>query len=381
MKGRILIEGVVGEDVTLDSVRTQVELLEGITSLQVDINSPGGDVSEGYAIHDYLVDLGVPLVTRNIGTVASIATVIFLAGNERKSLPNAEVMIHNPWMQPNAPMESKDMLEMGEFLKRTEDKLATFYSENLDASKEEIEGLMDDETYLDLKQARKIGFVNAESEKFKAVAKIKIDNMANVENSFMENLKSIKEKVDALMEGKVKAQEEEVYAQTITLEDGSTIFVESEDGDFVGKAVYNEEGGEPLSNGSYTLEDGRALIVADGIITEIVEVGSSEDEELEALKSENSELKNELETLKASLKETSTALESEKEINAQNGEQLNSIMAKIEELEAENKAMARVTIGGEKEVKAASKTPAMKAVKSNEDKSEFLGFLRLKGKL
>lgn len=372
MKGRILIEGVVGEDITLESVRSQVESFEGLTELQVDVNSPGGDVSEGYAILDYLNDLGVEITTRNIGTVASIATVIFLAGQERKSLPNAEFMIHNPWIQPNAPMESSDLMEMGEFLKRTEDKLATFYSENLEVSKEEIEGLMDDETYLDLNEARKIGFVNAEAKKFKAVAKIKFDNMDKQTGL----LTDIKNALDKLVSG-TKAEAVEVNAMEITLADGMTVWVESEDGDFVGKAIYNEQGGDPLEDGSYALEDGRSLIVAGGIITEIVEA-ESEDDELEALKAENEELKNELETLRASSEETSKALEAEKEVNAQNGEAINSILAKIEELEAENKAMAKVTVGGEAPLKQPTKAPEVKAEK--EGSEGFLAFMKGKGK-
>jgi ATP-dependent protease ClpP protease subunit len=372
MKGRILIEGVVGEDITLESVRSQVESFEGLTELQVDVNSPGGDVSEGYAILDYLNDLGVEITTRNIGTVASIATVIFLAGQERKSLPNAEFMIHNPWIQPNAPMESSDLMEMGEFLKRTEDKLATFYSENLEVSKEEIEGLMDDETYLDLNEARKIGFVNAEAQKFKAVAKIKFDNMDKQTGL----LTDIKNALDKLVSG-TKAEAVEVNAMEITLADGMTVWVESEDGDFVGKAIYNEQGGDPLEDGSYALEDGRSLIVAGGIITEIVEA-ESEDDELEALKAENEELKNELETLRASSEETSKALEAEKEVNAQNGEAINSILAKIEELEAENKAMAKVTVGGEAPLKQPTKAPEVKAEK--EGSEGFLAFMKGKGK-
>ena len=374
MKGRILIEGVVGEEVTLESVRSQVESLGEVKELHVDINSPGGDVSEGYAILDYLQDLGLPITTRNIGTVASIATVIYAAGQERKSLPNAEFMIHNPWIQPSSPMESSDLMEMGEFLKRTEDKLAQFYSENYEVSREEAELLMDKETYLDLKEARKYGFVNAEAQKFKAVAKIKFDNMDKQTNI----LNDIKNALDNLVKG-VKA--EEVKAMEIALADGSSIFVDSEDGDFVGKAVFTEEGGEPLADGSYPLEDGRELIVTDGIIAEIVEGGeeANEDEELEALKAENAELKAELETLRASNEETSQALESEKEVNAQNGEAINSILAKIEELEAENKAMAKVTVGGAEPVKAATKAPKGKVEKP--EANGFLEFLKSKGKL
>ena len=188
-------------------------------------------------------------------------------------------------------------------------------------------------------------------------------------------LNDIKNALDKLVNG-VKAEEVEVNAMEITLADGMTVWVESEDGDFVGKAIYSEQGGNPLEDGSYALEDGRTLIVAEGVITEVVE--AEEGEDIEALKSENEELKNELETLRAANEETSKALEAEKEVNAQNGEAINSILAKIDELESENKAMAKVTVGGEAPLKKAAKASEVKTEK--EGSEGFLAFMKGKGK-
>ena len=54
----------------------------------VHINSPGGDVNEGFAMHDFLVASGKEIETIIEGQCASIATIVFLAGTTRKITEN-----------------------------------------------------------------------------------------------------------------------------------------------------------------------------------------------------------------------------------------------------------------------------------------------------
>ena len=128
-----------------------------------------------------------------------------------------------------------------------------------------------------------------------------------------------------------------------------------------------EEGGEPLGDGDYMLEDGRELVVADGLVSEVKE---GEGEEVEALKAKIAELE-------ASMVESSKALEESNEVNAKLDESVKEIFAKVEALEVENKAMASVTVGGKEPVKAAVKTPEVKKAESGLA-SGLAGFLNLK---
>ena len=62
------------------------------------INSPGGDVSAGWAIMDTMQYIKSPVSTIGMGLVASMASVLLAAGakGKRFALPNAQVMIHQP---------------------------------------------------------------------------------------------------------------------------------------------------------------------------------------------------------------------------------------------------------------------------------------------
>lgn len=62
------------------------------------ISSPGGSVMAGLAILDTMHLIDAPVHTYAMGLVASMAAVLFTCGEkgERKILPNAEVMIHQP---------------------------------------------------------------------------------------------------------------------------------------------------------------------------------------------------------------------------------------------------------------------------------------------
>ncbi len=62
--------------------------------LQINIASPGGSVAIGMILHNYLKSLPCKLVMHNIGSVDSIATIIFLSGEERYANPNSSFLFH-----------------------------------------------------------------------------------------------------------------------------------------------------------------------------------------------------------------------------------------------------------------------------------------------
>jgi ATP-dependent Clp protease protease subunit len=65
------------------------------------INSPGGSVTAGMAIYDTMQFIKPDVQTYCIGQAASIAAVLLSAGakGKRFSLPNARILIHQPWVQ------------------------------------------------------------------------------------------------------------------------------------------------------------------------------------------------------------------------------------------------------------------------------------------
>src|SRR5438874_11993898 len=65
------------------------------------INSPGGSVTATLAIYDTMQFLDCPVATYCMGLAASGAAILLAAGTKGKrfALPNAKVMIHEPWGQ------------------------------------------------------------------------------------------------------------------------------------------------------------------------------------------------------------------------------------------------------------------------------------------
>ena len=64
--------------------------------ITIFINSPGGEVNSGLALYDVIKALSCPIRTVCLGTAASMASLLFAAGDQRDILPHGKVMIHDP---------------------------------------------------------------------------------------------------------------------------------------------------------------------------------------------------------------------------------------------------------------------------------------------
>ncbi len=60
------------------------------------INSPGGEVSSGLALYDTMQAVSCPIRTVCLGLAASMAALLFIAGDTRDMLPHSRVMVHDP---------------------------------------------------------------------------------------------------------------------------------------------------------------------------------------------------------------------------------------------------------------------------------------------
>lgn len=84
---------------TANELMKQLMILEKTgdgSEVTLYINSPGGEVSSGLAVYDYMQLMKSPVRTVCIGTAASMAAILFLAGQKREMLPHTSLMIHDP---------------------------------------------------------------------------------------------------------------------------------------------------------------------------------------------------------------------------------------------------------------------------------------------
>lgn len=127
--------------------------LDEITAdeIEVQINSPGGDVFDGIAIYNALRAHPARITTRVDGIAASIASVIVQAGDHRVMLSGSQMMIHEAWGLAIGP--AADMREMADLLDRQTANIANIYAERSGGDAAEFRERMTDETWLTAEEA------------------------------------------------------------------------------------------------------------------------------------------------------------------------------------------------------------------------------------
>lgn len=125
----------------------------------VSINSPGGNVDDGIAIYNRLVERGDKVTVRIDGIAASIAGVIAMAGNRVEMPENAAIMVHNPWSI--AEGNAEDLRRRAEVLDHARDRMVTIYKAKTGLPESRIRKLMDAETWINGAEAKDLGFADA----------------------------------------------------------------------------------------------------------------------------------------------------------------------------------------------------------------------------
>jgi len=102
LQDRIVFIGTEINDDVSNLIIAQLLFLQSqdaTKEISVYVNSPGGSVTAGLAIYDTMQYLTCDVSTYCVGQAASMGAVLLAAGKKGKrfSLPNARIMIHQPW--------------------------------------------------------------------------------------------------------------------------------------------------------------------------------------------------------------------------------------------------------------------------------------------
>jgi len=122
--------------------------VDGLSELNIYINSPGGSVFAGLAIYNMLRRNKAKKIVHIDGVAASIASVIALAGDEIHIPKNAFMMVHKPWTI--ALGDSTHFKKVAEDLDKIESGMMEVYYENLleGVNQEDINQMVQAETWL-----------------------------------------------------------------------------------------------------------------------------------------------------------------------------------------------------------------------------------------
>ena len=301
---KIEITGVIGQDYFYSDFLTDYANAKQQGLIELHINSLGGSVVEGFAIADFIKQHSTDFLSvTNSGNIASIATTIFFALPFEKrtyDINKGFFVIHNPFV-PNEAIENttaQGLADASEKLQEIEDKILMDIVKATGADKEAVKALMIVDKPLTIEQIKAFNIANVEE--LKVVAFFNQNNNNEMNKNEVEEIVS---KANESLLDKFKAIfVKKVVALSVTDAEGNLVnFPDVEEGTEL--KVGDKADGNVT--GDVLLADGRTLVMVDGVITEIkekVEVEETPNEELEALKAENADLKKQLQAKVVALK-------------------------------------------------------------------------------
>lgn len=122
------------------------------------INSPGGEVSSGFAIYDTINFIKSDVRCIAIGMAASMAAFLLACGNKRCALKNAEVMIHQPL--GGIQGQATDIKIVSEHILKMKKKLISIMADKTKQKKSKLEKDMERDYYMDANEALKYGIID-----------------------------------------------------------------------------------------------------------------------------------------------------------------------------------------------------------------------------
>ena len=141
LKERIIFLGEEVNATTASLIVAQMMFLEAEDpekDIHFYINSPGGSVTDGFAIYDTMHYVKCDVATYCMGMAASMGAFLLAGGTKGKryALPNAEIMIHQPL--GGAKGQATEIEIAAKQILRTKERLNKILAENTGKSIEEI---------------------------------------------------------------------------------------------------------------------------------------------------------------------------------------------------------------------------------------------------
>ena len=163
LKDRIIFLGEQIDEHVASLVVAQLLFLEAEDfekDINMYINSPGGSVSAGLAIYDTMQYIRADVSTICIGMAASMGAFLLAAGarGKRFSLPNAEIMIHQP--MGGVQGQAEDIKIHAEHILRTRERLNRILAERTGQPLERIAVDTDRDNFMSAADAMGYGLID-----------------------------------------------------------------------------------------------------------------------------------------------------------------------------------------------------------------------------
>ena len=163
LEDRIIFLGEEVNSATASLIVAQMLFLEAKDpdkDIQFYINSPGGSVTDGFAIYDTMQYIKCDVSTICVGMAASMGAFLLSAGakGKRIALPNAEIMIHQPLggyqgQATDIEIHAKRMLELKE-------KLTRIMADNCGKEYDVVRADCERDNFMTAEQAKAYGLID-----------------------------------------------------------------------------------------------------------------------------------------------------------------------------------------------------------------------------
>jgi ATP-dependent Clp protease protease subunit len=168
LKDRIILLGSEINDDVANVIVAQLLFLaaeDPEKDIHLYINSPGGSITAGMAIYDTMQFIKPDVETNCIGMAASMGSFLLAAGakGKRFSLPNSEVMIHQPL--GGAQGQASDIEIRAKRIIKLRDKLNRLYAGFTGQPIERIEKDTDRDNFMSAEEALNYGLIDKVIEK------------------------------------------------------------------------------------------------------------------------------------------------------------------------------------------------------------------------
>lgn len=187
------------EDVTAKSIVDEINSISANT-INVYISSYGGEVQAGLAIYNALKRHKAKVRTYCDGFACSIASVIFMAGDDRIMNDSSLLMIHNAWSF--AEGNAKELKKIAEDLEKITQASVSAYKAHSNLTEEEIVEMMDNETWILPEEAVEYGFATA-------IEKTKQKNASQNARQSLFNIIKVAQQAEDEEEGEETDEDEE----------------------------------------------------------------------------------------------------------------------------------------------------------------------------
>lgn len=171
-------------DVSLKGIKRALQGKE-FDTLNVHINSNGGDVFESIAIANYFKELDATIIIHIDAIAASGGSIIAMAGEKVLMPANTMMMIHNAWTF--AAGNAKELRKVADDLDKIGTSFSTTYLDRFVGTEEELQILLDNETLMTAQECVDLGF----ADEIKVITNEKpegtVDAKANIFNKYQGN--------------------------------------------------------------------------------------------------------------------------------------------------------------------------------------------------